>query len=101
NPLGARVADVAFVPQSDVLQGDDRIPANNARQAAQPFAGNRVALMWHRRTAFLAFAEEFFNLENLGPLEMTKLGGPSIDARSNHGKRSHKLGMPIALHDLG
>src|SRR5215469_16045038 len=94
------MADIAFVPQSHVLQRDGRIPANNARQATQPLIGNRVPLMRHRRAAFLAFTEKFFDLENFGPLEMTKLRSPSIDARSNHGKCSHKLGMPIALHDL-
>ena len=34
-------------------------------------------------------------------MQVTKLCCPAIDARSDHGERGHKFGVPVALHDLG
>src|SRR5437870_12390338 len=95
------MADVALVPKGDVLKRDDRVAANDARQPAQPLARDRVAFVRHGRAAFLAFAEIFFNLEDFGPLEVTKLRRPAIDARGDDGERAQKFGVAIALDDLG
>src|ERR1043166_2449863 len=95
------MADVALVPERDVLERDDRVAADDAGKSAQTLARDRVSLVRHGRTAFLAFAEIFFHLENFGVLEVTKLGRPTIDARSDHGERAQKLGVTIALNNLG
>src|SRR5215470_12698581 len=94
------MTDVALVPKRHVLQRYDCVAADDARQTAQTFACDRIALVRHSRTAFLAFAKKFFHFENLSTLEMTKFGRPSIDARGDHRKRSDKLRVAIALHNL-
>src|ERR1051325_500139 len=94
------MADVALVPEGDVLKGDNRIAADDAGEAAETLARDRVAFVRHGRTAFLAFAEIFFDLENFGALEVTKFRRPTIDARSDHGERAQKLGVTIALNNL-
>src|SRR2546421_12028935 len=95
------MADIALVPQCDILKRHNRISPNYASQTAQSFAGNWVSLVRHRRAAFLSLPEKFFHFENFWSLQMAKLGCPTIDARSDHGQRSHEFCMPIALHDLG
>ena len=84
-----------------IFQRDNCIPANDARQAAQPFARYWVALMRHCRTAFLPFPEKFFQFENFRALKMPKLSRPTVDARSDQSERSTKFRVPVSLHDLG
>ena|SRR2546421_12764787 len=94
------MTDVALVPECDILQRHKGIAANDARQAAQPLARDGIALVRHRRTAFLPFAEKFFHFQYFSSLEVTEFGSPTIDARGNHGERGHKFRVPVALHDL-
>src|SRR2546429_6641122 len=94
------MTDVTLVPECDVLQGNNRVPANDASQSAQSLVCNRVPFMRHRGAAFLALAEKLFHFQNFGALEMTKFGCPSINARCNNGKSCHKFGVAIALDDL-
>ena len=89
------------MPQRHVLQRNNRVSANDARQATQALVCNRIAFVRHRGAAFLAFAEKFFHFENFSALEVPKLGRPTIDTGRDHSERSHKFRMPIALHDLG
>jgi hypothetical protein len=56
--------------------------------------------MRHGGAAFLAFAEKFFYFEHFSPLEMTKFGGPAINARCDHGESGHEFCVTVALHDL-
>ena len=95
------MADIAFVPEGDVLHRGHGVPANDASQAAQSFAGDWVALVRHGRTAFLPFAEELFHFEHLGALQVAKLCRPAIDAGSDDGQRGDKFRVAVALHNLG
>ena len=94
------MTDVTFVPQCDVLQGNNRIAADDASQSAQPLICDRVPFMRHGRTAFLAFAEKLFHFQNFGALKVTKFGGPAVNARRDNGESGHKFGVAIALDDL-
>src|SRR5256886_13301648 len=95
------MTDIALMPERDVLQRHNSIAANYTGQAAQPLTGNGIALVWHRRTAFLPFAKKFFNFQHFSPLEMTEFGRPTIDAGGDHGQRGHKFRVSVTLHDLG
>src|SRR5947208_10106823 len=95
------MTNVALVPESHVLQRNNRVTANDTRQTAQTLTRDRIAFMRHGGTAFLAFAKEFFHFEHFGTLEMPKFRSPTIDAGGNDGQCSHKFRMAIALHDLG
>src|SRR5438445_12446409 len=95
------MTDIALMPERDVLQRHNSIAANYTGQAAQPLTGNGIALVWHRRTAFLPFAKKFFNFQHFSPLEMTEFVRPTIAAGSDHGQRGHKFRVTVTLHDLG
>src|SRR4029453_7509963 len=95
------MTDIALMPKRDVFQRYKSIAANDTSQAAQPLTGNGIALVRHRRTAFLPFAKKFFHFQHFSPLEMTEFGRPTIDTGSDHRERGNKFRMPVTLHDLG
>ena len=76
--LGGGVGDVALVPEGDVLEGDLGVGADDAGEAADLLAGDRVPFMRHGRRALLLFAEELLGLADLGALEMTDFGGDLV-----------------------
>ena len=78
----------------------DGVAAQHSREAAEPFARDRVALVRHCRTAFLARAEKLLHFQNLRALEMAKLGRPTVDARRDERQRGRKFRVPVALDDL-
>src|SRR5205809_449956 len=84
-------ANVPLVPESHVLQRNNRVTANDTRQTAQSLTRDRIAFMRHGGTAFLAFAKEFFHFEHFGTLEMPKFRSPTIDARRDDSQRRHKF----------
>src|SRR5438067_8702507 len=94
------MTDVALVPERHVLQRNNCVPANDARQTAQTLARDWIALVRHGRAAFLAFAKKFFDLQNFSALEMTKFCRPTIDTGGDDSERRHEFGMTITLHDL-
>ena len=98
--LDGRMADVALVPQRDVLQCSDRVAAHEAREAAEFFAGDRVALVRHRGTALLAWRKVFLHFEHFGPLQVPELGGPAINRGCDEREHGVKFRMAVALHDL-
>ena len=59
DPLGRGVADVAFVPQGDVLEPDLGVAAQQSGQAGHVLRPDRVALVGHGRRALLALGEGF------------------------------------------
>ncbi len=65
----------------------DGVAADHTREAAEPLAGDRVALVRHRGAPFLAFAEKLLHLENLRALQMAKLRRPAVDARCDQRQR--------------
>src|SRR5436190_5358 len=87
HPLGARVADVALVPERLVLEGDDRVAAQQAGQARDALAQDRVALVGHRAGALLAGLEGLHHLADLGVLKVPDLGREALEAASQHGDR--------------
>src|SRR5438477_4808752 len=94
------MTDVTLVPECDVLQGNNRVPANDASQSAQSLVCNRIPFMRHRGAAFLALAEKLFHFQNFGALKMPKFRRPAINTRCDNGERGHKFGVPVALNNL-
>ena len=76
------------------------LPADDPREPAEPFASDRIALVRHGGAPFLARAEKFLHLQHLGPLQMTKLRRPTIDARGDEREGRAKFCVTIALNDL-
>ena len=76
--LDRRVRDVALVPQRHVLQRRHGVAAQQARQAGQVLAQDRVLLVRHRRGALLPLAERLLRFADLGALPVADL-----DARAS------------------
>ena len=81
DPLDRRVRDVALVPERDVLERRQRVPAEHPREADDLLGLDRVALVRHRARALLAAAERLAHLADLGPGEVAKLGREPLHAR--------------------
>ena len=99
--LGAGVADVALVPERDVLDRRLRVPAQHARQAGDALGRDRVALVRHRaRALLLPGAERLARLEHLGALEVADLGREPLEPGAGERDRLQQLGVAIARDDL-
>ena len=101
DPLGARVRDVALVPQRDVLEPGLRVAAQHAREPADALGGDRVALVRHRARALLAGAERLLDLAHLGALEVADLLREALEPGAGERDRAQQLGVAVARHDLG
>ena len=101
DPLGARVRDVALVPQRDVLEPGLGVAAQHARQPADALGGDRVALVRHRARALLAGPERLLDLAHLGALEMADLLREALEPGARERDRAQQLGVAVARHDLG
>ena len=99
--LDRRVADVAFVPQGDVLDGGGGVAAEQARHPAHALAEDGISLVGHRRTPLLPLLEEFLHLEHLGTLQPPDLDGHLLDGGAGKGNGADEFGVAVTLHDLG
>ena len=81
----------------NVFQRRLRVGADHARQSTDLLAGDRVALVRHRRRALLLLAEKFFGLADFGALQVADFGGdlvrawrrsPPASPRRRHGGRA-------------
>ena len=95
------MADVALVPERDVLQRGGRIGAHEARQAGQVLGENRVPLVGHGGRALLAGAEWLLGLEHLGALQVPDLHRDLLDRARRDGQGAEELCMAVALNHLG
>ena len=98
--LGGRVRDVALVPERDVLEADLRRAAHDAREAADPLGGDRIAFVRHRRGALLAGGERLLHLANLGAGEVADLEAEGVERGGDDGQYREELRVPVALDDL-
>ena len=98
--LGARVGDIAFVPQRDVLERDEGVRAHDAGEPAETLGDDRVALVGHRGRALLATPEGLHHLADLRPGQMADLGREALDRRGEDGERAEQLGMAVSRDHL-
>ncbi len=79
DPFNGGVRDIPFVPQRDVFEGGDGIPAQHTCKAGDPFAGDRIAFVRHCRRAFLPFGKELFRFEHFGLLQVADFRGKFLE----------------------
>ena len=91
DPLGARVADVALVPERLVLERRARVAAQQPGEPGDPLGQDRVALVGHRARALLAGLERLLELADLGVLEVADLGREALE-RAAEDRRSRPAG---------
>ena len=101
DPLGARVADVALVPERLVLERGVGVAAQQPGQPGDPLGQDRVALVGHRRRALLAGLERLLELADLGVLEVADLGREALQRAADDRDRRQQRRVPVALDDLG
>src|SRR5665213_2695731 len=88
------------MPKSNILERYLRIAAYHARQTADVFAGNRIALVRHGAGTLLSGSEKFFGLANLGALQMPDLQSNLVERGAQDCEGGDVGGMAIALQDL-
>src|SRR5690349_15386600 len=76
-----RVRDVPLVPERDVLEGGLAIASNQARQADDLLAPNRIPLVGHRRRALLPLRERLLHLADFRLLQAAYLEGELLERR--------------------
>ena len=69
---------------------DDGVAAQHPGEAGDALAGDRVALVRHRRRALLAAAERLLRLAHLGALQVADLGREPVERRAEHGQRAEQ-----------
>ena len=92
--------DVPLVPKRNILKGRLSVAAQDARQAADLFRGDRILLVRHRRGALLLFAEVLLRLAHLGPLQVAQLDSDLIQRAAGNCQHRNVRRVPIALDDL-
>ena len=91
---------IPLVPQRYILEGGLDVGADHARQTADLFAGDRVALVRHGGTALLAAGEVLFGFAHFGALQMAHFQGNLFAQGSGQGKGSDKSSVAITLDHL-
>ena len=77
-----------------------RVAAQEPGQPGDALRQDRVALVGHRRRAFLAGLEWLLDLADLGVLEIADLGRDALQGAAQDRDRGQQRGMPVALDDL-
>jgi two-component system, OmpR family, response regulator RegX3 len=98
--LGARVRDIPFVPERDVLEPDRRPSPHDPREAADALCDDGIALMRHRRASFLCAAERLLNLPDLRPGEVPDLERESLERSGAEGQGREEPCVAVSRDDL-
>src|SRR6185295_16474686 len=98
--FGARVRDVALMPERDVLEPDCGGCADDASESAEAFRHHGVAFVRHRGGALLAAAERLLYLPNLRACEVPDLGREALHRCGGEAERREEFRMPVARYDL-
>jgi hypothetical protein len=78
------------------------VAAEHAREAADPLADDRVALVRHRRGALLrALTEGLLHFAHLGALEVADLGREPLEPSAGERDRRQQRRVAVARDDLG
>ena len=101
NALGAGMADVALVPQGNVVKRHLGVRLHHARKAAHTFSSDGVALVGHGRRSLLPLGKRLFRLDDVGLLQQAHLHGDGFQGGSGNGERGHYLGVAVARQNLG
>src|ERR1044071_5527131 len=93
--------DVALVPQRDILETNDTICADHARDPADALRDDRIALVRHCARTLLTFRETLLRLANLGALPVTNVQSKLLQRRRDDRECRQILGIDVSLNDLG
>src|SRR5207253_10700816 len=86
--------------RSSDLERGEHVGTHEAREAADLFAGNGIALVRHGGTAALLAAERFFDLADFSALEMANFEGDLFERGGDKREGAEILRVAVALNDL-
>src|SRR5690349_21595446 len=98
--MRASARNPSRVPPRHVLEADERVRADDAREPTDALRYHGVALVLHRRRALLSRSERLLHFGHLGTSEMTDLEREAVERRRDDGERAQELRVPVALDDL-
>ena len=98
--LGARVGDIALVPERDVLEADQSRGPHDAGESADPLGDDRISLVRHGGGALLPASEGLLHLSHLRAGQMADLGREALERRGAEGERGQELRVAVAGDDL-
>ena len=94
--LDRGVGNVALVPKGNVFVGSHHVAADQAREAADLFAGDGIALVRHRGAAALLGAEGFLGFADFGALEMADFKSNFFERGGNEREAAEIVSMAVA-----
>ena len=94
------VADIALMPERNILQARLGVTSQQPCQPGHLLAGDRVPLVRHGRRPLLALDEWFLDFTYLSPLQVADLGRELIQGGPDQSKRQQKFGVPIPGNNL-
>src|SRR5439155_25916353 len=98
--LDGAVRNVTLVPEGDVFERGEHVRTHEAREAADLFAGNRIALVRHGGAAALLAAERFLDFADFGALQMANFQRDFFERGGNEREGAEILRVAVALNDL-
>ena len=98
--LDRGMGNVALVPQRHVFERRRDVGAHHAGEADEIFRQHRIALVRHRRGAFLPRGEIFLGLQHFGALQMADFRRQPLDGRRDDAQRGKIHGVAVARNDL-
>ena len=101
HPLDGGMADVALVPECDVLERRRHGRAHDAGEAGEVLAQDGVLLVGHGRRALLALAEGLRRLPHLASLQVPDLDREALDRAGDDAEHGEVHRVTIARDDLG
>ena len=88
------------MPQNDVLEADERVRPNHARETRDALRHHWIALVRHRGGALLASPERLHHLADLRSCEMSDLCCEAVERRGEHCEGPEQLGVAVTRNDL-
>ena len=88
------------MPERLVLHGNGGVSPQESREACDPFALHRVALLWHGGAPRLTGAEGLTQLINLAVLQVANLGCETFERAARDRDCGNERRMPITLDNL-
>src|SRR4051812_28324669 len=95
------MADVAFMPESDVLDRRHKIAPQKSCKAGKIFGDNGITLVRHGATSLLANFERLLSFTHLASLKMADLDSQSFKSCSQECKSRKNFRMAVPWNNLG
>src|SRR5687767_10658620 len=91
---------VALMPKGNILESRLDVPADDSSQAADLLTGDRIPLVGHGGTAFLAARKILLGLADFSALQVADFEGDLFAERCDQRECRNESGVAVALDHL-